>query len=150
MPITQYDFYLDAGADWQKVVRVRDMQSQKLVAMWGATVEIRNTNGVLALRLDAESSRCVVLGDGASIQLHITAEDSWTYFHSGNYPGAVQAVGLWGIGRAYVYDMFCLYATGVQDRLMRGFFYVDPSITQPLSPGENLALTIGQRGSYPP
>jgi hypothetical protein len=63
-------------------------------------------------------------------------------------PGAVQAVGIWGIGRAYVYDLFVLYATGVQDRIMRGFFYVDPNITQPIDPNTNLALTIGQRGSY--
>jgi len=148
MPNTQYDFYLDVGSDWQKVVRVRDTQTSQLAPLDGAVMEIRNQNQVLALRLDAPSSRCVILSDGASIQLHITPEDSFTYLHSGNYPGAVQAVGIWGIGRAYVYDLFVLYATGVQSRLMRGFFYVDPNITQPLSPETNLALTIGQRGSY--
>lgn len=146
MPLTQYDFYADAGADWQRVVRLRDPDTNKLVGIESALMEIRNTNYVLVLRLDAPSGRCVVLDDGASIQLHISAQDSYTYFRSGNYPGAVQAVGLWGIGRAYVYDMFAVYATGVQDRIMRGFFYVDPNISQPADTPSS--LTVAQRGSY--
>lgn len=148
MPLLQYDFYLDAGADWQKIVRLRDPTSQKLIAMSNAVMEIRNSNYVLVLRLDAPSSRCTILGDGASIQLHITAEDSYYYFHSGNYPGAVQAVGVWGIGRSYIYDLFVTYATGVQDRIMRGYFYVDPNITQPAASEVAPMLTIGQRGNY--
>lgn len=149
MPLGQYDFHLDAGADWQKVIRLRDSSTGLLVPMTGAVMEIRNQNWVLALRLDAASSRCYIdETDGATIHLHITAEDSFYYFHSGNYPGAVQAVGFWGIGRSYIYDLFCLYANGVQDRLLRGFFFVDPNITQPLDPNTNLALTIGERGSF--
>jgi hypothetical protein len=149
MPLAQYDLYCDAGADWQRVVRLRDPATGFLVGMDAAAMEIRNANGVLVLRLDANSSRCLIADDGASIMLHITAEDSFTYFHSGNFPGAVQAVGYWGIGRSYLYDLFCLYDTGVQDRLLRGFFHVDPNITQPAGSTPNLALTIGQRGSYP-
>jgi len=149
MVTTLHDFNLSAGADWQKVIRLRDVITQKLVPLAGAVMEIRNTNNVLALRLDAPSSRCYILPDGASIQLHIPAQDSYTYFHSGNYPGAVQAVGLWGISRAYVYDLFVLYDNnGAQDRIMRGWFYVDPNITQPLDPEMNYALAIGQRGSW--
>jgi hypothetical protein len=146
MTLAQYDFYLDAGADWQKIVRLRDPATQQLIPMEAAVMEIRNSNYVLVLRLDAASSRCYIDGDGASIHLHITAADSLTYFASGNYPGAVQAVGIWGIGRSYIYDLFCVYATGVQDRLMRGYFYVDPNITRPQSTGS--MLTIGQRGNY--
>lgn len=148
MPLAQYDFYLDVAADWQKVIRLRDPGTGMLVGLSGAVMEIRNTNYILALRLDNDSGRCVILGDGASIQLHIPPEDSFYYLRQGNYPGAVQAVGIWGIGRAYTYDLFVLYATGVQDRIMRGFFYVDPNITQPLDPATNLALTVAQRGSY--
>ena len=132
MPLTQYDFYLDAGADWQKIVRLRDPNSQKLIAMDNAVMEVRNSNYVLVMRLDGPSSRCYIdEDDGASIHLHITAEESYSYFAQGNYPGTVQAVGIWGIGRSYIYDLFCTYATGVQDRVMRGFFYVDPNISQP-------------------
>lgn len=148
MPLVQYDFYCDAGADWQKVVRLRDPTSQKLIGIDSAVMEIRNSNYVLVLRLDATSSRCYIDGDGASIHLHITAEDSYTYFSSGSYPGAVQAVGVWGIGRAYIYDLFCVYATGVQDRIMRGYFYVDPNISRPQTSEVAPMLTIGQRGSY--
>ena len=147
MPLVKYDFKLDAGADWQQVVRLRDPNTGMLIGISQAVMEIRNANGVLALRLDEPTSRCVVLPDGASIQLHITAEDSLTYFQWGNYPGAVQAVGYWGIGRAYNYDLFVLYGTGVQDRIMRGFFNVDPNITQPIDQ-VNPALTVATRGSY--
>lgn len=147
MPLAQYDFYLDAGADWQRVVRLRDPATGLLIAMNAAAMDIRNSNNTLALRLDAPSSRCVIDStDGASINLHISDEDSLTYFQYGNYPGAVQAVGIWGIGRAYVYDLFCEYATGVQDRIMRGFFYVDPNITRS-STSINPILTVGARGA---
>jgi hypothetical protein len=149
MPIAQYDFHLDAWADWQRTVGVRDSKTGQLVPLDNAVMEIRNTNFVLVLRLDAASSRCTILADGATIQLHISEEDSLAYFAQGNYPGAVQAVGFWGIGRSYIYDLFATYtASGVQDRLMRGFFNVDPNISRPLAPSTNLALTIGQRGSY--
>jgi hypothetical protein len=147
VPLVRYDFKLDAGADWQKVVRLRDPYTGLLIAIDRAVMEIRNANGVLALRLDEQTSRCTVLEDGASIQLHITPEDSLTYFQWGNYPGAVQAVGYWGIGRSYNYDLFALYATGVQDRIMRGFFSVEPNITQPIDQA-NPALTVATRGSY--
>jgi hypothetical protein len=147
MPLVKYDFHLDAGADWQQLVRLRDPNTGSLVAISQAVMEIRNANGVLALRLDGVTGRCMVLGDGASIQLHITAEDSLTYFQWGNYPGAVQAVGYWGIGRAYNYDLFVIYGTGVQDRIMRGFFQVDPNITK-FDDQVNPALTVATRGSY--
>jgi len=147
MPLIQYDFYLSAGADWQKTVRLRDPTSQKLIALEAAVMEIRNSNYVLVLRLDYATSRCVVLQDGASISLHIPAEDSLAYLSQGNYPGAVQAVGVWGIGRSYIYDLFVLYGTGVQDRIMRGYFYVDPNITRaPDVVAQPLA--IGLKGSY--
>jgi hypothetical protein len=148
MPLVKYDFHLDAGADWQQLVRLRDTQTDTLVAIASAVMEVRNANGVLVLRLDEPSSRCVVLDDGASIQLHITPEDSLASFRWGNYPGAVQAVGYWGIGRSYIYDLFATYATGVQDRIMRGFFLVDPNITQPVDQVSPAALTVATRGSY--
>src|SRR5215831_5102644 len=130
MPLIKYDFMLDAGADWQYIVRMRDPNTGDLVPLSQALMEIRNANGVLALRLDEATSRCVILDDGASIQLHISPEDSLTYFQWGNYPGSVQAVGFWGIGRAYLYDLFVIYATGVRDRIMRGFINVDPNISR--------------------
>jgi hypothetical protein len=146
MPLIQYDFHLDAGAEWIRVIRLRDPNTNLLIAMESAIMDIRNSNNTLAMRLDAPSGRCLIdPTDGASIDLHISAEDSLTYFQYGSYPGAVQAVGIWGIGRAYVYDLFCVYATGMQDRIMRGFFYVDPNITS-LLPPESL-LTIGRRGA---
>jgi hypothetical protein len=90
----------------------------------------------------------MILADGASIQLHITAEDSLTYFKWGNYPGSVQAVGYWGIGRSYLYDLFATYTTsGVPGRIMRGFFNVSPNITQPVDQANPL-LTAATRGSY--
>lgn len=147
MPLVAYNFKLDAGADWQYVVRMRDPNTGNLVPLSQAVMDIRNTNGVLALRLDEPSSRCTILDDGASISLHITAEDSLTYFQYGNYPGSVQAVGFWGIGRAYLYDLFVVYATGVQDRIMRGFVNVDPNITR-FDQVVNPLLTVATRGSY--
>jgi hypothetical protein len=145
----QYDFYLSAGADWQKVVRLRDQGTGRLIALESAVMEIRNTNYVLVLRLDYDSGRCVVAEDGASIQLHISDDDSLAYLSQGNYPGAVQAVGVWGIGRSYIYDLFVLYGTGVQDRILRGYFYVDPNITRgPELTAQPTALAIGQRGNY--
>jgi hypothetical protein len=146
MAVVRYDFQLDSGADWQQVVRMRDPNGN-LVPISTALMDIRNANGVLALRLDGASGRCMVLDDGASIQLHITSEDSLTYFQWGNYPGSVQAVGYWGIGRAYLYDLFVLYGTGVQDRILRGFFQVDPNITR-FDGEENPLLTVATRGSY--
>jgi len=148
MALAQYDLYLSAGADWQKQIRLRDETTGKLVSLQGAVMEIRNTNHILVLRLDAPSGRCQVLSDGATISLHINSQDSLTYFQWGNFPGSVQAVGFWGIGRAYLYDMFVTYTNGPTDRLLRGFFYVDPNITQPYNPELNPLLAIGQRGSY--
>jgi len=146
---SSYDFYLDSGADWQKVIRMRDSNTGNLVALLSAVMEIRNQNNVLVLRLDAPSGRCLILEDGASIQLHITSNESLQYFQWGNFPGSVQAVGYWGIGRSYLYDMFVTYVNGPTDRLLRGFFYVDPNITEPYNAGLNPMLAIGQRGSYP-
>jgi hypothetical protein len=149
MPLAQYDFRLDAWTDWQKTIGIRDSSTGLLSPLSDAVMEIRNQNFILVMRLDAPSSRCTILPDGATIQLHITSDDSLTYFAYGNYPGAVQAVGFWGIGRSYLYDLFVTYAaTGLQERIMRGFFNVDPNISRPSDPTTNLALTIGQRGSY--
>jgi hypothetical protein len=151
MPLGQYDLYLDAWADWQRTVAVRDSTTGLLVPLSNAFMEIRNTNFVPVLRLDAATSRCTVLGDGCTISLHITAEDSLAYFAQGNYPGAVQAVGFWGIGRSYRYDLFATYTnSGVQDRLLRGFFNVDPNVSRPAVMPVPAGLTIGQRGSYVP
>jgi hypothetical protein len=143
----KYNFQLSAGADWQFVVRLRDPNTGNLVPLTSAVMDIRNSNGVLALHMDGPSSRCVILPDDCSIQLHITPEDSLTYFQWGNYPGSVQAVGYWGIGRSYNYDLFALYETGVQDRIMRGFFHVDPNITR-FDGMVNPELTVATRGSY--
>lgn len=149
MPIAQYDFYLDAWADWQRTVAVRDSQTGLLVPLSDAVMEIRNTNFVLVLRLDAVNGRCAILDDGATIQLYISAEDSLAYFAQGNYPGAVQAVGFWGIGRSYLYDIFATYAaSGMQDRIMRGFFNVGPNISRPMVMPTPASLTIGERGSF--
>lgn len=147
MATAQYDLYCNAGADWQKVIRMRDTISGSLVSIQSAVLEIRNQNSVLVLRLDAASGRCTIQPDDASIQLHITAQDSLTYFQWGNFPGSVQAVGYWGIGRSYLYDMFVTYTNGPVDRILRGFFLVDPNITQP-NPEANPLLAIGLRGSY--
>jgi len=125
------NFYCDAGADWQRQVRLRDPSTQKLIALSSAVMEIRNANFHLALRLDATSGRCQVLADTATISLHITAKDSITVFATGNYPGQYQAIGIWGIGRSYLYDLYVTYlGDGVQDRVLRGYFYVNPNITQ--------------------
>jgi hypothetical protein len=148
MTAASYDFYCDSGADWQKQIRMVDSDSGDFVALSNAVMEIRNQNNVLVLRLDASSGRCLIAADGATIQLHITSNDSLQYFQWGNFPGSVQAVGFWGIGRSYLYDMFVTYVNGPVDRILRGFFYVDPNITQPYNPSLNSALAIGQRGSY--
>jgi hypothetical protein len=154
MPLGQYDFYLDAWADWQTTVALRDAQSGSLVPLSNAWMEIRNTNFILVLKLDAPSGRCLIAEDGCTIQLFISAADSVTYFAQGNYPGAVQAVGFWGIGRSYIYDLFAIYETSqLQGRLLRGFFNVDPNISQfvpAVAPSQwnQQPLTIGQRGSY--
>jgi hypothetical protein len=132
MPLVLYDFTLDAGADWQKTIRLRDPGTGLLVPLDAAVMEIRNSNKVLVLRLDAPSGRCLISADdGASIQLSISHSDSLAAFQWGNYPGAVQAVGIWGIGRSYVYDLFAQYnPAGALQRIMRGYFNVDPNITQ--------------------
>ena len=148
MPLVTYDIKIDAGSDWQTLVRLRDATStDQYVPIESAVMDVRNANGVLALRLDEATSRCTVLEDGYSIQLHITAEDSLTYFQWGNYPGAVQAVGYWGIGRAYNYDLFGVFG-GVQSRIMRGFFGVEPNITKPTNIVVVPELTVATRGSY--
>ena len=64
---SSYDFYLDSGADWQKVIRMRDSNTGNLVALLSAVMEIRNQNNVLVLRLDAPSGRCLILEDGSHI-----------------------------------------------------------------------------------
>ena len=76
----------------------------------------------------------MIAGDGASIQLHIPPDVSLTAFAHGNFPGTYQAVGIWGIGRSYIYDLFITYTNGVQDRLLRGYFFVDPNVTQVFTP----------------
>ena len=149
MPLAQFDFYLDAWADWQRAIRMTDSGTGSPVLLDNAVMEIRNINWVLVMRLDAENGRCQISEDRNQILLYIPAEDSLTYFAQGNYPGAVQAVGFWGIGRSYLYDIFATFHTsGLQDRVLRGFFNVGPNISQPSNPSLNPALTIGQRGSY--
>jgi len=152
--VKSYNFHCNGGSDWHREIRVRDVDTWSFVKIHQAMMDVRNTNFVLALRLDAENGRCVVLEDGTTIQLHLTAEEIEHYFRSGNYPGAVQAVGFWGIGRSYLYDLLVWYTNeeeeeeeSVRGRLMRGFFYVDPNITRPDEP-DNLPLPIGRRGSH--
>jgi hypothetical protein len=131
MPLAAYDFTCDAGADWQRLVRLREPTSTQLIPLHTPVMEIRNANFQLALRLDEINGRCMML-DADQIQLHITANDSRASFGSGNFPGQYQAIGFWGIGRSYVYDMFAiLSASGVYIRLLRGFFYVSPPVTNP-------------------
>ena len=124
------NFYSDAGADWQRQIRLRDPESQKLVALSSAVTEIRNANFNLAMRLDSVNGYCLILGDGATISLHIPAAESLKVFATGNYPGQYQSIGIWGIGRSYLYDIYVTYMEGPQDRIARGFFYVNPNITQ--------------------
>src|SRR6516225_1149330 len=100
MALATYDFYLDAWTDWQRTVALRDSQTGDLVPLSDAVMEIRNTNFVLVMRLDESNGRCQILADGATIALYIPNQDALTYFTQGNYPGAVQAVGFWGIGRS--------------------------------------------------
>jgi len=150
MPLARnYDFHCDAGADWHRQVRLRAGVTGDLVPLEKAMLDIRNTNFVLALRLDQRNGRCVVLEDGATIQLYLSADETEHYFRSGNYPGAVQAVGFWGIGRSYMYDLFVWYEGGtMRSRAMRGFFYVDPNITRPNDPDNLPTIPIGRRGSH--
>lgn len=153
MPLALYDFSLDAGADWQRVLRLRDPATNNLVKLTDAVMEIRNSNRILALRLDGTNGGISIGTDQATLTLYISGADSLHYFAYGNYPGAVSAVGIWGIGRAYIYDLFVTYYTptrglaGATDRILRGFFYVDPNITQPEPPSNEL-LTVAERGNY--
>jgi hypothetical protein len=131
MTFARVNYHLDTAADWQRQIRLRDPGTQLLVPISSAVMEIRNANFQLALRLDATSGRCLILSDGCTISLHITAADSVNVFAHGNYPGQYQAIGIWGIGRSYLHDLYVVYAqTGVQERIIRGFFYVNPNITQ--------------------
>ena len=131
MPLASYDFDGDAGSDWQRVIRLRDLYSTQLLAIDTPVMEIRNTNFQLVLRLDEDNGRCQML-DANQLSLHISDSDSRRFFGSGNFPGQYQAIGFWGIGRAYQYDIFAnLTSSGVGVRLLRGFFYVSPPITNP-------------------
>lgn len=130
MALATIDFKCDAGADWQRVIRLRDPNSGNLVGLHDAAMEIRRANLQLALRLDAASGRCIIAKDGASIQLHIPPEDSITAFQTGDYVGSAQTVGYSGIGRSFLYDLFVIYSSGVQDRILRGFFTIDPNVTR--------------------
>jgi hypothetical protein len=143
MPLAQIDFRCDAGADWQRLIRLRDIGTGMLCGLDDAVMEIRNANFQLVLRLDAASGRCAIQYDRATIALHISSEDSLAAFFRGNFPGTYQAVGIWGIGRSYIYDLFVTYTAGAQDRIMKGFFYVDPNVTRfPPQPANPLLLGV--------
>jgi hypothetical protein len=129
MPLATVNLNHDIGADWQRVIRLRDPSTNQLVALSSAVMEIRNANFQLAMTLNNQNGRCVIASDGASVNLHITSADSLAAFEMGNFPGTYQAVGIWGIGRSYVYDLFVTYSGGVTDRILRGFFYADPNVT---------------------
>lgn len=132
MTLAQIDFRCESGADWQRQIRLR-ADAESYVSLDLAVMEIRNANFQLALRLDEINGHCQVVNDGLGsiIALHIPAQVSADAFSHGNFPGQYQAIGFWGIGRAYLYDLFVHYAYGgVQDRILKGFFYVDPNVTQ--------------------
>lgn len=128
MPVYIQDFDLAARADWQRTVRVRAQPNGVIVPFSDAAMEIRNANKQLVVRLDVPTGSIYIQGDGSAL-LHLTQDQTASLFNTG-FVGTYQAVGLFGIGRAFPYDMFVVWAaSGLRDKLLKGFINVDPAVT---------------------
>lgn len=128
MPVYTQDFDLSARADWQRLVRARSQVDTTIIPFSDAAMEIRNSNKQLVVRLDTSNGRIYIQPDGSAL-LHLTQTDTSSLFNTG-FVGTYQAVGLFGIGRAFPYDLFVVWAaTGLRDKLLRGFINVDPAVT---------------------
>lgn len=116
---------MDSGEDWHRVITP---VSNPPVALTDAYMEIRNANYIVVAQLTTANGMAALPGDG-TIVLSMTAQQTLPL--GIGFPGMLQSVGYFGIGRSYLYDLFGVF--GQHKKIMHGFLTVTPAITRILS-----------------
>lgn len=124
-----FTYHLNAGEDWTRnIIAQNPSFAEQPVAQ--AKMEIRNSAMTLVMTLDStvNNSGLVVNSDG-TLTLHLTSAQTMKF--GIGFPGVVQAVSYWGIGRAYLYDLFVKYGVSGAPwaKLQYGTIQVVPAIT---------------------
>ena len=130
----QYTMHMDAGSYWQRTISAATVPGATIVPCVDARMQVRNAQEILVLNMYAVGPQpSIVINPDGSLVLTLTSEQT-AQFGQG-FPGVVQSVGYWGIGRAYLYDLFVKYVAGSNDwnRVVWGTVQVNPSVSSVLS-----------------
>lgn len=129
-----FTFHINAGEDWTRTINAENpaLQTQPVAQ---AKMEVRNSMQILVMTLDSTTTpnpAITINGDG-TLTLHLTTAQTLQF--GVGFPGVVQSVGYWGIGRAFVYDLFVKYGStsAVWSKLLYGTIQVTPAVTVDLS-----------------
>jgi hypothetical protein len=120
VPVQRIDFSMEAGEDWVRtLVLPTDFTN--------ANMEIRDSRLYLFKRLDLAGGKLIRTVPG-SLQIHLLTTDTQGF--GLGFPGVMPAINYWGIGRAYLYDLFIFNQVWVKEA--KGYITVEPAITKTL------------------
>lgn len=126
-PVPQVIFRMEAGESWTRQLLVTiDGQAPTFIA---ASMTVRDAKFIDLFDLSMTNGFITSPAAG-TLLLSIPAADSIEF--GNGFPMAFQAVTYWGIGRAYMYDLFARDSTETVTKICRGVIHVDPALTQSL------------------
>lgn len=127
-----YTFHMNPGEDWQRTINPQLFNVETAPPI-NAFMEIRNPQLILVQKLDTTTAPtpAITIGSGQLV-LHLTSKQTLGF--GVGFPGVVQSASYWGIGRAYLYDLFVQYAVTnpVWVKLIYGTIQVKPAISTDL------------------
>lgn len=121
-PPVRMDFTMEAGEDWVRSVTLAVTNPTDIV------MDIRNANLFLVSKLSLANGKATITLP-STVNLHLLTSDTLNF--GSQFPGTLQAINYWGIGRAYLYDIF-VKVNGLWTKVFKGFVSVDPAISQGL------------------
>lgn len=137
MTAVQYSLHLEAGAQWSRTI---DSSIPGIVlpsVVTEARMTVRNSMNVVVMTLDSSGTSpaiTIVPGTGnnpPTYVLNLTSTQTLQY--GVGFPGVVQSVSYWGIGRAFLYDLFVTGGGSEWAKLLYGTIQVVPAITTTLT-----------------
>ena len=130
----QYTMHMDAGSYWQRTISAETVPGVTIAPCVDARMQVRNAQEQLVLGMYAVGTQpTITINPDGSLVLTLTS--ALTAQFGQGFSGVVQSVGYWGIGRAYLYDLFVLYTAGSGEwtRIVWGTIQVNPAVSAVLS-----------------
>jgi hypothetical protein len=139
--IPEVNFTMEAGEDWQRTIVVEPVAGGTLT-FTNVSMDIRNSAMVLTVHMALADPTNTISVTGTANNLLLHLESSVTTQFGTGFPGVLQSVGYFGVGRVYLYDCF-VEISGAWQKLMGGFITVVPAITQTFSQNLTTVSTAG-------